>query len=216
MKHILPFLKKLKANNSREWFHANRESYELARAEFVGFVELLIAELQKNDKQLNGLEPKDCMFRINRDTRFTTDKTPYKKNFSASIRQGGKKSNLPGYYVHIEPGDCFLASGIYQPDSITLSNIRQEIDYNLDEFQSILENKKLKSKYGGLMNEGMTTLPPRGYKKDNPAIEFLRHKHFILIHAFNEAEFIKPNFMLNCSKMLLLTKDFNDFLSRVF
>ncbi len=112
MKNVIPFLKLLKAYNSRDWFNENREKFELARNEFFAFVESLIYDLQKIDNRLSGLEAKNCVFRLNRDVRFSKNKSPYKINFAAILREGGKKSDLPGYYIHIEPGNCFLAAGI--------------------------------------------------------------------------------------------------------
>jgi uncharacterized protein (TIGR02453 family) len=124
---------------------------------------------------------RDCLFRINRDIRFSKDKTPYKTNFGASIKRGGRKSPFAGYYFHCEPGASFIGGGLWMPDNTTLKNMRQEIDYCWEEFNAILKGQKFKSIYGDLYKgEGMSLATnPKGYEKDNPAIEYLKLKSFI-------------------------------------
>src|SRR5215203_4500816 len=96
----LSFLKKLKKNNNKPWFDAHRPQYEAARIDFSNFIQLVIAELSKTDPSISGLTARDCIFRINRDVRFSKDKRPYKANFGASIKRGGRKSCFAGYYFH--------------------------------------------------------------------------------------------------------------------
>ena len=100
----LKFLVNLKKNNNKEWFDTNRKLYELAKVDFANLVESVIKQVEKKDTSIAGLTAKDCMFRINRDVRFSKNKEPYKTNFGASITAGGKKSILAGYYFHLEPG----------------------------------------------------------------------------------------------------------------
>src|SRR5881296_1954324 len=100
----IKFLKDLKKNNTKEWFDANRKVYESAKQDFENLVQTVITQYCKKDNDIASLKPKDCMFRINRDIRFSKDKSPYKTNFGASINKGGKKSMLAGYYFHCEPG----------------------------------------------------------------------------------------------------------------
>src|SRR5436190_1846618 len=136
----LKFLKDLRKNNNREWFETNRKRYEIAKGDFEQFVAALIKELTKVNKNFAGLEPKDCVFRIYRDVRFSKDKTPYKSNLSASVKEGGKKSGRCGIYIHIEPdGDWgnMIAGGFWQPEAPLLKSIRQEIEYHTDEFKKI-------------------------------------------------------------------------------
>ncbi|HLO80078.1 MAG TPA: DUF2461 domain-containing protein, partial [Chitinophagaceae bacterium] len=126
---MLSFLKKLKKNNNKPWFDANRHLYVEAKVEFEDFVSSLITSYGKHDPAIAHLLPKDCIFRINRDVRFSKDKSPYKNNFGASITSGGKKSPFAGYYVHIEPGAGFVGGGLWQPMPDMLAKVRQEIDY---------------------------------------------------------------------------------------
>src|ERR1700734_3777017 len=109
----IKFLKDLKKNNNKPWFESNRKKYEDAKADFSKFIQGIIEKHAKKDKTLKDLKAKDCMFRINRDVRFSKDKSPYKTNFGASINRGGKKSLFAGYYFHCEPGESFAGGGLW-------------------------------------------------------------------------------------------------------
>src|SRR3989304_4261485 len=133
-KSTLTFLKKLKKNNNREWFNANKHLYDDARYDFEVFVFDLIQNISVFDESVSGLEPKDCLFRIYRDVRFSKDKAPYKQNFGAVIQIGGRKSSKSGYYIHLEPGGKnMLASGIYMPMPDKLSSVRNHVAENFKE-----------------------------------------------------------------------------------
>lgn len=177
----LKFLTQLKKNNNKPWFDAHRAQYEAARIDFSNFIELVIDALQKSDTTITGLTSRDCIFRINRDIRFSKDKTPYKAHFGASIKRGGRKSPFGGYYFHCEPGRSFVGGGLWQPEAPSLKAVRQEIDYNWDEFQSILNNKAFKKTFGDLYKGSDVSLSvmPKGYAKDHEAIEYLKLKSFI-------------------------------------
>ncbi len=121
------------------------------------------------------------MFRINRDVRFSKDKSPYKTNFGASINRGGRKSAFAGYYFHLQPGEAFVGGGLWMPPNDVLANVRQEIDYNFRAFTKIIGSSKFKSVYGDLYrNDGISLVRvPKGYDAENPAAEFLKLKSFI-------------------------------------
>jgi len=177
----LKFLKALKKNNNKPWFDAHRKEYEAARIDFQNFIQLVIGQLQKSDLTIAGTSARDCLFRINRDIRFSNDKTPYKSNFGASIKQGGRKAPYAGYYFHLEPGKSFIGGGLWMPESHQLKNVRQEIDYNWDEFQGLLKEKNFKKGYKDLYqgtDQKLSTMP-KGYEKGNPAAEYLKLKSFI-------------------------------------
>lgn len=187
----LQFLKQLKKNNNKEWFDKNRKQYEAAKADFAFFIQNVINEFCKTDKTLSSLAAKDCMFRINRDIRFSKDKSPYKTNFGASINTGGKKSFKAGYYLHVEPGNSFVGGGLYDPFPDVLKKIRQEVDYNFEVFKKIINNKKFKGIYTkGLSEDSDLSLsrPPKGYDENNPAIEFLKLKSFIAIAPITDEQ----------------------------
>src|SRR6478735_11610903 len=127
---ILTFLTKLAKNNDRVWFEKNKATYLEAKDNFEGFVTTVLDELVKFNPELGGLNPKKLPFRIYRDVRFSKDKSPYKTNMGAGFSPNGKLIEEPGYYIHVEPGRCFIAAGIYMPNPENLAKVRSEIDYN--------------------------------------------------------------------------------------
>ncbi|MGN6494031.1 MAG: DUF2461 domain-containing protein [Agriterribacter sp.] len=186
----IQFLKKLSKNNNKPWFDANRKAYDEARGDFEVCLQNVIDTFGKSDSSIASLKAKECMFRINRDIRFSKDKTPYKKNFAASINRGGKKSIYAGYYFHLEPGNSFVGGGIWMPASAETQKIRQEIDYSLDEFEGIVGSKKFVSVYKDLDRDPEIALVnvPKGYDKENPAASFLKLKSWIAMRAISDAD----------------------------
>jgi len=186
----LRFLSQLKKNNDRNWFEAHRKEYEAAKIDFKNFIQLVIDDFQKKDITITGVTAGDCLFRINRDVRFSKDKSPYKTNFGASIKPGGRKAPLAGYYFHCEPGSSFAGGGLWMPDVPMLKKVRQEIDYNWPEFQSIINNKKFKAIFGDIYSNDDIKLNkhPKGYEQANPAIEYLKLKCFIAETPFSDEE----------------------------
>jgi uncharacterized protein (TIGR02453 family) len=184
----LKFLKGLKKNNDKSWFDKHRQEYEDARDDFERFIQQVIDRQSKSDEDLKNLVARKCLFRINRDIRFSKDKSPYKKNFAASMDRGGKKSGLAGYYFHLEPGESFLGAGIWQPEPSSVKKIRQEIDYHPEVLDVLLKSKKFKSFYPGLYTGEDVQLKkiPAGYEKDNPAAEYLRFKSWMVITAVTD------------------------------
>ena len=189
----LRFLKDLKQNNQKEWFDANRKRYDKARENFAAFVQVLLRDIQQADATLEGLEVKQTLFRINRDVRFSKNKNPYKTNFACSLTAGGKKIARAGYYFHLEPGANFAGGGWYMPDGPALNAIRQEIDYNLAEFNKILRAKSFTKWYEGLDDFTLKT-KPKGYEADNPAIAHLKQKSFIASSTFSDREVSADDF----------------------
>lgn len=187
----LKFLKDLKKNNTKEWFDKNRKSYELAKEDFAALINTVIAQLGKKDPTIVTLTSKDCLFRINRDVRFSKNKAPYKSNMGASIVQGGKKSDLAGYYFHFEPGgNSFVGGGKYQTDPGILKKIRQEIDYSWNEFSKLIKSKKFAGYYGDLeKGEGVSlSREPKGYEKGNPAIDYIKLKCWVTTAPITDAD----------------------------
>jgi uncharacterized protein (TIGR02453 family) len=184
----LDFLKSLKKNNDRDWFEKNRSKYEMAKADHEKFTQELIKELSKINPALRSLAVKDCVFRIYRDVRFSKNKAPYKTNLGWYFVEGGKKSDKAGFYIQVEPGNSFVAGGCWMPPAPILKAIRQEIDYNLNDFEKILKEKKFKTVYGGLSDMKLKT-NPKGYGADNPAIDHLRQTSFIAQTSISDKEF---------------------------
>jgi uncharacterized protein (TIGR02453 family) len=188
----LKFLKDLKKNNQKEWFDKNRSAYENSREQLKETVGLLIEAIAKFDPAVKSLESKNCLFRINRDVRFSKDKSPYKTNMGAWIGPGGKKSPLAGYYLHLEQGACFIAGGNWMPEAEHLKKIRQEIDYNLSEFTKIVWNKKFIAEFKELDQDMKAINPPKGYDKDQEGIEFIKLKSFIVTKKVSDKDISDP------------------------
>jgi uncharacterized protein (TIGR02453 family) len=185
------FLKNLKKNNNKPWFDAHRKDYELAKADFSDFIQQVIDQHGKKDASIKNLVAKDCLFRINRDIRFSKDKSPYKTNFGASINKAGKSAwNSAGYYFHLEPGGSFTGGGIYMPPPDALKKLRQEIDYNFDEFKKLVTAKKFRAVYGDLdkSKEFLLSRVPKGYEPGNPAAVFLKLKSYIAMVEIKDAD----------------------------
>jgi uncharacterized protein (TIGR02453 family) len=189
----LKFLSQLKKNNNKPWFDAHRPQYEAARIDFSNFIQLLIDALQKSDTTITGITAKDSQFRINRDVRFSKDKRPYKDNFGAFIARGGKKSMYAGYYFHLAPGNSFIGGGLWQPEPANLKKVRQELDYNWEEFQSIVKNKTFKKIFGDLYKGEDMSLKrmPKGYVEDHPAISYLKLQSLIAEQKIADEELTK-------------------------
>jgi uncharacterized protein (TIGR02453 family) len=212
METSLKFLKQLSKNNSKEWFDINRKTYEICKTEFESVVKSVIDKSTLFDNALLNLEAKKCMFRINKDVRFSKDKSPYKTNMGASINPGGKKSMIPGYYIHIEPNNSFLAGGCYQPTPEMLAAIRQEIDYNGSELKKIVSAKDFKTYFKELSPEDKLKTSPKGYDKNHPEIELLQHRHFIAIHQLKDEDVLNKNFPTYVSKVFKAMLPLNLFL----
>lgn len=207
----LAFLKEIKFNNNKDWMQANKPAYQAARTEFIDFVHEVILKMTPIDTGLLGLEPKQCIFRINRDIRFSKDKSPYKTNFGMYLSEGGKKSGKAGYYFHLEPGDnSFFAGGMYAPESENLAKVRQEIDYNAAELKKIVDQKTFKSLFGTLQGDALKRAP-KGYPEDHPNIELLRMKSFIVLHKIDDQEIVNWSSADKCISVFEQIKPLNDY-----
>jgi uncharacterized protein (TIGR02453 family) len=186
----LKFLKDLSKNNNKPWFDAHRKQYDDAKKDFEAFIQTVIDRHAQKDETIREQEARKCLFRINRDVRFSKDKSPYKTNMGASIKRGGRKSIFAGYYFHCEPGECFVGGGIWMPMPPETKKVRQEIDYCFDEFKKIVGSKKFQTIYGGLYTGEDTSLSrvPQGFEKDNPAADYLKLKSWIAMQSLKDAE----------------------------
>lgn len=208
------FLKDLKKNNNRPWFDEHRKQYETARADFLAMVDKLIPSIAKFDAPLGRLSARECVFRINRDVRFSKDKSPYKNNMAGYFNRAGKKDPGAGYYLHIEPGNSFIAGGIWLPEPQILSGIRQEIDYNFTAWKKIIDNKNFKKTFTeSIKSNDKLVRPPKGYEQDNPAIEFLKMKSFIVSKPITDAELQDKDFVQTVAKTFNAMKPLIDFLN---
>jgi uncharacterized protein (TIGR02453 family) len=185
VRDLTQYLAELSENNNRAWFVMNKPRYDILRAEFLELVVRLIAQVSKFDPAIAGCNPKKALFRINRDMRFSHDKSPYKSYFSASITASGLKKPSqgggPAYYFHIDAsGTLLIAGGEYMPPADRLRAIRRQVVADAKGFGKLLKNKKLVETYGDLQTEGKLTRPPKGFDADSPHIEYVKMKNFIV------------------------------------
>lgn len=213
IKLIIDFLTLLKDNNDKAWMDANKDFYQQARSEFILLIDYLLQDLKQFDPGIEGLTAKDCIFRINRDIRFSKDKSPYKTNFGASISDGGKKSLSAGYYLHIQPGhESFIGGGLYMPPGDQLKRIRQEIDYNAPELLEIVSNKDFVEEFGTIQGDKLARAP-KGYDPEHPNIEFLKLKSYVVLHKLSDETLQSPNLLDKLSAKCRTMKPFLDYLN---
>ncbi len=213
---IIQFLKNLAANNNREWFAQNKNLYEICKKEIELFSTEILKELKSVDDRLNSLEPKNCIYRIYRDVRFSQDKTPYKTHFGIYFAPDGKTSWKPGYYIHIEPNNIFIGGGVWMPKADILKKVRQEIYYNIDQFLKITNNDNLKKYFQKLEPLEQNVRPPKDFPTDFEYIEIIKLKSFIYSYKFSDEEFLKNSAPQHISEILKTLQPINKFFQQAF
>ncbi len=207
------FLVELKENNNKEWFAANKKTYDKVKDNYYLLANELLAGVKIFDPHLEGITHKDCVFRVNRDIRFSADKSPYKTNLGIAIAPGGKKILNAGYYVHIEPGSSFVGGGLWMPPADILLKVRKEISYFYDELKKILSDTSFTQYYKGF-DDHMTpklSRPPKGFSPEDPSIDILKLKSFIFTQPISDTHLTQPEFkdyILDCFKAIKPALDF--------
>jgi uncharacterized protein (TIGR02453 family) len=184
------FLQALKKNNHKEWFDAHKKDADQSIQNVAALTERLIGRLATIDDSVAaaGLEGKKCLSRLYRDVRFSKDKTPYKTNFFAIISRGGKKSPYAGFYLHIEPGECFAGGGVYMPEPAELLKFRKEIDYNTEEWKAIVEKKSFLTMFpAGVEAPSKLTRMPKDFEADSPGGDYLRYKGYYTVKSLPDS-----------------------------
>jgi uncharacterized protein (TIGR02453 family) len=209
------FLKDLSKNNNREWFSENRKRYDTARIDLENLVSETLKEILFFENWVNT-NTKDCIFRINRDVRFSKDKSPYKNFFSAAFGDGGRHSGKIDYYLHLQPNnESFIGAGIYNVTTEQLGKFRQEIDYNAVQIKTMIENEYFKAYYPEIWGEKLKKAP-KGYAADHPDLELLCRKQLFFMHRFKDEDIFKPNFPQEIAKACKIVKPFTDFVNELF
>jgi uncharacterized protein (TIGR02453 family) len=210
----LDFLLALQKHNNKPWFDAHRDAYQEARLRFEEFVDAVIDEFRPIE-DFADLSAKDCLFRINRDVRFSKDKSPYKPNMSASVALGGKHSIRAPYYLHIEPPDkSFLAGGLYAPTPDQLTALRRGIDRDPAQLKSAITYRPFKKYFGAPSGEKLKA-PPRGYASDHPEIELLKYKQFIAGHHLADKDVLAPRLLPHTVEVFAALKPLLDWLNTI-
>lgn len=208
----LDFLKQLKENNNREWFGENKQTYLEELDKLTVFADALLELMQSHDL-IETPSGKKVLHRIYRDTRFSKEKIPYKTNFSGGFTRATRQLR-GGYYFHIEPGNCFLAGGFYGPNAEDLKLIREDISFDPKPATAILNTADFKDTFGNLQGEKLKTTP-KGFSADDPAIELLRHKQFLLIRKFTDQQVMQPDFLTEANRTFKNMRPFFDYMSMV-
>ena len=218
IKLILDFLAQLPYNNNREWFNAHKDQYLAAHAEFIDFssqyLERLVAEV---DPELAGLQPKDCVWRIYRDVRFSADKRPYKEWFGVfPAVKGGKKSLRGGYYVHFQPGCCMFAGGIWNPPADLLKALRVEIEANYEEVEDIMAQPGWQKYFGDFDTDWMLKKVPAGFDPDFVHADWLKRKMYTFSTPLTDQQMCAPDVLDRVIDIAKAAKPMNDFLNYTF
>lgn len=210
----LEFLNLLKNNNNKEWFDKNRSMYLAAKANFEIFVQSLIQEIIGFEPIMKGLEVKSCVFRINRDVRFSHDKSPYKTNMGAFMVRGGKKNGdkYAGFYFHIEPGKSMLAGGAYVPPAQWLNSIREKIDNEPERLISIINHPEFKKYFGQIEGEKLKKVP-KGFSPDHKYVELLKFKSYLAMTESSDKKVISDDYFKYSINVFKAMKPLNDFLN---
>ncbi len=210
---VYQFLQDLATNNNREWFHSNKKAYEQAKSSVESFIKELITGVQSFDSTVGGITVKDCMFRINRDVRFSNDKSPYKTNIGGFIVKGGKKAMNAGYYLHIEPGNSFLAGGIYMPPADKLKLVRNEIYFNAANFKKIIADPNFKKYFTEIWDNSKLKNAPKDFPKDFADIDLLKFKNYTIIHPLKDEQVMQADFYQYALKGFKAMLPLNSFLN---
>ena len=210
---VFQFLEELSLNNNREWFLSNKKAYEQAKSSVELFLKELIKGIQSFDDTIAGINAKDCMFRINRDVRFSKDKSPYKTNIGGFIAKGGRNAMNAGYYLHIEPGQSFLGGGIYLPPADKLKMIRNEIYFNVASFKKIVSTADFKKYFNEIWDDNKLKNPPKDFPKDFEDIDLLKFKNYTILHPLKEEQLSQADFYQNVIDVFKAMYPLNSFLN---
>jgi uncharacterized protein (TIGR02453 family) len=207
-KGIYSFFSDLQQNNNRDWFMEHKPTFKAIETQVKTFGEQLKDQLNTHDS-IDRFK----VFRIYRDVRFSKDKTPFKTHFGLTWHRT-KPHYRGGYYLHLSPGNNFLACGFWDPNPADLKRIRQEIDIDGEEYRSILSKKTFNSVWGELQGEAVKTAP-KGYAKDHPHIDLLRFKQHIFTINYTDKEICQPDFINQADKALEAVRPFVDYMSEL-
>ena len=212
-KSSIDFLKDLSKNNNRDWFAEHKAStYQRSLDNIIEFADALLGELVKHDN-IETPTGKKSLYRIYKDTRFSKDKTPYKTHWGGYFRRATNQLR-GGYYFHIEPGNCFIGGGFWNPNPEDLKRIRTEIAADGSELRKIIGAKRFKETFGELEGQKVKTAP-KGFAKDHENIDLLRYKQYLVVKKFTDKEMLSKDFYLKANDVFKAMRPFFDYMSEV-
>tara|TARA_B100001059_G_scaffold89573_1_gene88125 strand:- start:787 stop:1452 length:666 start_codon:yes stop_codon:yes gene_type:complete len=204
---VISFLKNLAQNNNRPWFHENKKSYAFVRQNIIDFSSDMESRLNLSDSIELGK-----LFRINRDVRFSKDKSPYKLNISGYFKRLSEERR-GSYYFSFQPGETFIGGGFYGPNKDDTFRIRKEFEMD-NTIESIVNTKDFKKYFGELIGEGVATAP-RGFDKDHPNIQWIRKKQWYVLCKFTDEQVLAASFAKEVHNTYLAIRPFFDYMSEV-
>lgn len=215
MKELLDYYVQLAQNNEKTWFDAHRTEYEESQEMMKQLAEELIQGVKQFDPRCEGLSPKDCLYRIYRDIRFSKDKRPYKDWHGIYVCPGGKKSGMAGYYIHLEPAHnvFFVCAGLYNPTKEVLQSVREQIMLEPDEFQqAILDcGPEFKLNWDSALKR-----MPLGYKETDKCSEYYRLRSYEIYKTLTQEDVLDKHFMAHALDSLKRCYNFNELLNKCF
>lgn len=229
-KLICNFLSEVAANNNREWFAAHKATYLKAKENFERGVADALARLSAFDGEIAHIEAKDCCYRFYRDIRFSNDKSPYKRHFGAYISAHGRKALRGGYYIHVQPGRCFLAFGCWWLPNNILTSCRNEIMANINQWREAVESGQFVSAFGypnegaltddSISNKGFGDQPPlktapKGFPRDYEFMQYLKMKDYCCWHRLSENDFDGDKWIEKLLRYAKIAKPQMDFINSV-
>lgn len=209
---ILAYLEDIKLNNNRDWFYQNKARYDEIRSSFEQIVERVIASIAAFDPSISMVTVKSTLYRFNRDTRFSPDKSPYKRHLGTYINSKGKKSSHGGYYLHFEPGNCMIGGGAYCLESHVLRAVRNSIVDDIDRFRSIVEAPEFSAMFPVIGESHLKTLPV-GFSRDFAYPQYLRPKNYAVLHSLPDEFFFRDNWIDDAAAYFKTMKPFLDFVN---
>jgi len=208
-KSAFKFLKSLKKNNNRDWMQENKKEYLSNEKSLKQFYSAIESNLNRAD-EISKLK----VFRINRDLRFSKDKTPYNVHRSASFSRAGVHRR-GGYYLRLEPGNSMMAGGFFSPESADLLRIRKEFEMDASAIREILNEKEFKKAFRGFNQEYAVKTAPRNFDKEDPNIDLIKLKSYFVVHHFTDDEVFSENFEENLTNHFLLLRPYFDYMSEI-
>lgn len=208
-KTTFDFLKRLKKNNHRDWMQENKKEYQANEKILKQFYASIEKGLNETD-EISNMK----VFRINRDIRFSKDKTPYNVHRSVSFARAGAHRR-GGYYLRLEPGNSLMAGGFFSPNPSDLMRIRKEFEIDASDIRSILNRKEFKNAFGEFVKEYSVKTAPRGFSKDHTDIDLIKLKNYFVVHKFTDKEVFSENFSDELLRHFKLLRSYFDYMSEV-
>ncbi|MBR1594234.1 MAG: DUF2461 domain-containing protein [Alloprevotella sp.] len=212
MQEIFDFLRELAAHNERPWFQAHRAEYDAAHAKFLSVMQDMIRRIAEFEPAVGNIEAKSTVFRIYRDVRFSSDKSPYKRHFGAYVNPYGMKSMHGGYYLHLQPGGSFVAGGCWWFEPKVLREVRESIALRLEEFEGIVEAPAFKKHFPVIGEDHLKTLP-KGFPKDFPRPEYLRPRNYVVWENLPDRFFLQKGWEAKAAQRFRLMQPFINFVN---